>query len=163
MEIDDTRGKAIEIGSYIRYAGTGTIGKVIDFRGDNESYNENKFVHLEKPNLWYSADLVEVLDENDLDNFKKHNRREKQSDNVNDINDINNSSKDFEDISSVLDKEIIKMFQETLEKPKQYEIYMKYHPNITENSAKVSSSTNLINFLHDLKEYLLTNNPEIFQ
>jgi len=91
MEIKDARGKIIEIGSYIRYTGTGTAGKVTDFRIDE--YDDSKWVKLENPNLWYSSDLVEVIDEKDL---KIKGSRIKMEDDVDNLKDIGN---DLEDAS----------------------------------------------------------------
>ncbi len=58
----DVRGHDIEIGSFIRYSGTGTISKVVEFK---EEDNKN-WVKLEEPELWYSSDSLEVVSEEDL-------------------------------------------------------------------------------------------------
>ena len=58
----DVRGEAIEIGSFIRYSGTGTISKVVDFKDEDEK----TWVKIEEPALWYSADSLEVVSEKDL-------------------------------------------------------------------------------------------------
>ncbi|MCQ2964895.1 MAG: DUF2098 domain-containing protein [archaeon] len=58
----DVRGETIEIGSFIRYSGTGTISKVADFKDEDEK----TWVKIEEPALWYSADSLEVVSEKDL-------------------------------------------------------------------------------------------------
>ena len=92
MEIKDARGKSIEIGFHIRYTGTGTIGKVRDLRIDeDDAYS--KWVKLEKPNLWYSTDLVEVIDEKNLKTKGHHIEREEDIENLKDIgNDLGDAS-----------------------------------------------------------------------
>ena len=71
MEIKDVRGKIIEIGSYIRYTGTGTIGKVADIKIEDEK--DFAWVKIEDPLLCYSNDVVEVIDEKDVKTkFKGH-------------------------------------------------------------------------------------------
>ena len=92
MEIQDARGKAIEIGSYIRYTGTGTVGKVVDLKID-ENKDDLYWLKLENPNLWYSNDVVEVIDEKDAKN--KHYNIQKEDD----IDNLKNIENDFEDAS----------------------------------------------------------------
>lgn len=58
----DIRGCEIEVGVFIRYGATGTISKVMDFKEEN---NQN-WVKLEDPALWYRADSLEVISEKDL-------------------------------------------------------------------------------------------------
>ena len=58
----DVRGQNIEIGSFIRYSGTGTISKVVDFKDEDEK----TWVKIEEPALWYAADSLEVVSEKDL-------------------------------------------------------------------------------------------------
>jgi hypothetical protein len=70
--------------------------------------------------------------------------------------------KEFQDLSPVLDSEILETYQKNEKKPTQYEIYMKYHPEAKKSSAEVSASKNLNDFLKDIKTYLIENNPEIF-
>lgn len=89
MTIKDARGKKIEIGSYIRYTGTGTMGIVIDIKKDNEE----DWLKLEKPDLWYSSESVEVVDKKSIKNFNDKHRGET---NINSIKDLND---EFEDIS----------------------------------------------------------------
>ncbi|MCL2115753.1 MAG: DUF2098 domain-containing protein [Methanobrevibacter sp.] len=91
MTIKDARGKEIEIGSYIRYTGTGTIGKIVDIKRENEE----EWLKLEKIDLWYSADFVEVVDENSTKNSNDDPRDNTVIDNIKDLKD------DFEDIDLV--------------------------------------------------------------
>ena len=62
----DIRGYDIEVGSLIRYGATGTVSKVVDFK---EEDNQN-WVKLEGPGLWYRADSLEIISEDDLNEFE---------------------------------------------------------------------------------------------
>ena len=67
------------------------------------------------------------------------------------------------DLFSILDQEILDSFNKEGKKPKQYEIYQKYHPGIEQNSAEAEASTNLRQFLNDIKTYLkekINNSPQ---
>ena len=59
----DARDKEIALDSYVRYVDTGTIGKVIDVKTNDEGID---WVKIDKTNLWYRSKLVELLDEKDL-------------------------------------------------------------------------------------------------
>ena len=62
MSFCDIRGETIDIGAFIRYTGTGTISKVVDLKEeDNEQW-----VKLDEPALWYAADSLEVVNEKDI-------------------------------------------------------------------------------------------------
>ena len=63
MIVLDARDIKIDLGSYVRYIDTGTVGKVIDFKNEEDV----PWIKLEKTNLWYVANLVEVLDPKDLE------------------------------------------------------------------------------------------------
>ena len=89
MIIKDTRGKKIEIGSYIRYTGTGTTGKISDIKKENEE----KWIKLENLDLWYSSDFVELVDENFITSSNDDQLDKNSIDNIKDLHD------DFEDIS----------------------------------------------------------------
>jgi len=91
MSIKDARGKEIEIGSYIRYTGTGTIGKIIEIKEENE---EN-WLKLDENPLWYCSDLVEVIDKDSIITPKDHHRDESSIDDIEDLKD------DFEDLNIV--------------------------------------------------------------
>ena len=58
----DARDIEIAIGSYVRYVDTGTVGKVLDTKTENDV----DWVKLDKTSLWYRANLVELLDEKDI-------------------------------------------------------------------------------------------------
>ncbi|WP_407374474.1 DUF2098 domain-containing protein [Methanobrevibacter sp.] len=58
----DARDNEITLDSHVRYVETGTIGKVIDIKTENEI----DWVKIDKTELWYRAKLVELLDEKDL-------------------------------------------------------------------------------------------------
>ena len=58
----DARDKEISIDDYVRYVDTGTIGKVLDIKTEDEI----DWVLMAKTDLWYKSKLVEVLDEKDI-------------------------------------------------------------------------------------------------
>ena len=58
----DARDKEIALDSHVRYVDTGTIGKVLDIKTEDEI----DWVLIDKTNLWYKSKLVEVLDEKDV-------------------------------------------------------------------------------------------------
>ena len=60
--VSDARDKEISVDDYVRYVDTGTIGKVLDIKTEDEI----DWVLLDKTNLWYKSKLVEVLDEKDI-------------------------------------------------------------------------------------------------
>jgi uncharacterized membrane-anchored protein YjiN (DUF445 family) len=62
--------------------------------------------------------------------------------------------KDIRELYPILDQEIIDAFHKDEKKPKQYEIYLKYHPETDKKSAEVMASTNLKEFLKDIETYL---------
>lgn len=91
MKIRDARDKTIEIGSYIRYTGTGTTGKVVDFKSNEE---KDQWIKLEGLDLCYLNKVVEVIDEKDVKNkcFDADNKKF----NADDLKNIEN---DLEDVS----------------------------------------------------------------
>ncbi|MDR2966527.1 MAG: DUF2098 domain-containing protein [Methanobacteriaceae archaeon] len=95
MVIKDARGKKIEIGSYIRYTGTGTVGKIVDIKKENEE----KWLKLEKIDLWYVSDSVEVVDENSVKTLNEDNHDDSSENNT--IDNIKDLKDDFEDITIV--------------------------------------------------------------
>ena len=54
----DAREKEIAIDSYVRYVDTGTIGKVVEVKTSSDI----EWVRIDKTDLWYRANLVELLD-----------------------------------------------------------------------------------------------------
>jgi DNA-directed RNA polymerase specialized sigma subunit len=62
--------------------------------------------------------------------------------------------KDIRELYPILDQEIIDAFHKDEKNPKQYEIYLKYHPETDKKSAEAMASTNLKEFLKDIETYL---------
>ena len=62
------------------------------------------------------------------------------------------------DLYPILDQEILDLFHKEGKKPKQYEIYLKYHPGVDKESAEVMASTNLREFLNDIEICLKEKN-----
>lgn len=58
----DARDLEINLDAYVRYVDTGTIGKVLDLKTENGK----DWVKLDKTELWYLANHVEILDEKDI-------------------------------------------------------------------------------------------------
>ena len=58
----DARDKEIALDSHVRYVDTGTVGKVIGIK----TTDGVDWVKIDKTNLWYRSNLVELLDEKDL-------------------------------------------------------------------------------------------------
>ena len=58
----DARDKEISIDDFVRYVDTGTMGKVLDIKTEDEI----DWVLIDKTDLWYKSKLVEVLDEKDV-------------------------------------------------------------------------------------------------
>lgn len=58
----DARDLEINLDAYVRYVDTGTIGKVLDLKTENGK----DWVKLDKTELWYLANHVELLDEKDI-------------------------------------------------------------------------------------------------
>jgi len=65
---------------------------------------------------------------------------------------------DLRELYPILDQEIIGSSHKKGKKPKQHEIYRKYHPGIDKESAESMASTNLQKFLNDIKIYLKEKN-----
>ncbi|MEE0936054.1 MAG: DUF2098 domain-containing protein [Methanobrevibacter sp.] len=70
MSFCDLRGETIDLGAYIRYAGTGTVSQVVDLKEEDNK----QWVKLEEPSLWYAADTLEVIDESDINSFENDDR-----------------------------------------------------------------------------------------
>jgi len=65
---------------------------------------------------------------------------------------------EYKGLYPILDQEIIDTFHKHDKKPKQYEIYLKYHPETDKKSAEAMASTNLREFLNDIETYLKEKN-----
>ena len=68
---------------------------------------------------------------------------------------------DLNGMYPVLDPEILEAYQNTGIKPWQYEIYLKYHPDVKQTSAEVRASETLKTFLNDLYTEIKKKHPEI--
>lgn len=90
MVVLDARDQEINIDYYVRYLNTGTIGQVIEIKIEN---NDEGWVRIDKTGLWYSSDLIEVLDRKDLKITKKTDK----NNNI-DIEAIKNSNIDLKDV-----------------------------------------------------------------
>lgn len=89
----DARDLEITLDSHVRYVDTGTIGKVLDLKVENEV----GWVKLDKTELWYRANHVELLDEKDI----KKSRWGENND-VN-IEDLKEKALDFNDLELAAD------------------------------------------------------------
>ena len=58
----DARDNEISIDDYVRYVDTGTVGKVLDIKMEDEI----GWVLIDKTDLWYKSELVEILEEKDI-------------------------------------------------------------------------------------------------
>lgn len=70
----DARGLEIALDSYVRYVDTGTIGKVVDAKTQDGA----EWVKLDKTELWYRSNLVELLDEKDIKKSTLYDDRDNQ-------------------------------------------------------------------------------------
>ena len=87
----DARDIEIPVGSYVRYVDTGTIGKVLDDKSENGA----DWVKLDKTDLWYRSDLVELLDEKDI---KKSTYYDNEGDNDVDVEAMKEKISAMEDM-----------------------------------------------------------------
>ena len=69
-EAEEEAAETIDLGAYIRYAGTGTVSQVVDLKEEDNK----QWVKLEEPSLWYAADTLEVIDESDINSFENEDR-----------------------------------------------------------------------------------------
>lgn len=70
MEAVDANGKSINKDSYVIYNGTGTIGKVLEFK----TQDKNVWVKTDTNDLWYNAiylQAIEKIEEKDLKHKSK--------------------------------------------------------------------------------------------
>lgn len=89
----DARDLEITLDSHVRYVDTGTVGKVLDLKVENEV----GWVKLDKTELWYRANHVELLDEKDI----KKSRWGENNDV--DIEDLKEKALDFNDLELAAD------------------------------------------------------------
>ena len=88
----DARDLEITLDSHVRYVDTGTVGKVLDLKVENEV----GWVKLDKTELWYRANHVELLDKD----IKKSRWGEN---NDVDIEDLKEKALDFNDLELAAD------------------------------------------------------------
>ena len=84
----DARDKVITLDDHVRYVDTGTIGQAIEFKIESGI----DWVKIDKTNLWYKSNLVEVLDEKDL------KKRSYDDDDEIDIDKLKEKATDFENM-----------------------------------------------------------------
>ena len=89
----DARDLEITLDSHVRYVDTGTVGKVLDLKVENEV----GWVKLDKTELWYRANHVELLDEKDI----KKSRWGENNDV--DIEDLKEKALEFNDLELAAD------------------------------------------------------------
>lgn len=89
----DARDLEITLESHVRYVDTGTIGKVLDLKVENEV----GWVKLDKTELWYRANHVELLDEKDIKKSRWGDNNEV------DIEDLKEKALDFNDLELAAD------------------------------------------------------------
>ena len=87
----DARGLEIALDSHVRYVDTGTIGKVLDVK----TTNDVGWVKIDKTDLWYRSDLVELLDDKDI---KKSTYYDNEGDDELDIEAMKEKATAFEDM-----------------------------------------------------------------
>ena len=89
----DARDLEITLDSHVRYVDTGTVGKVLDLKVENEV----GWVKLDKTELWYRANHVELLDEKDIKKSRWGDNNEV------DIEDLKEKALDFNDLELAAD------------------------------------------------------------
>lgn len=72
MEVSDSCGKPIIKGSYVIYNGTGTIGKVVDIKTENEA----TWAKLEDTDLWYKSNYLQAIEKIEKNGLKKESRED---------------------------------------------------------------------------------------
>lgn len=89
----DARDLEITLDAHVRYVDTGTIGKVLDMKVENEK----GWVKLDKTELWYLASHVELLDDKDI-------KKSRWGENVEvDIEDLKEKVEDFDSFELAAD------------------------------------------------------------
>ena len=89
----DARDLEITLDSHVRYVDTGTVGKVLDMKTENEK----GWVKLDKTELWYLASRVELLDEKDIKKSRWGENNEV------DIEDLKEKAMEFNEFELVTD------------------------------------------------------------
>ena len=89
----DARDLEITLDSHVRYVDTGTVGKVLDLKVENEV----GWVKLDKTELWYRANHVELLDDKDIKKSRWGDNNEV------DIEDLKEKALEFNDLELATD------------------------------------------------------------
>ena len=87
----DARDIEIPVGSYVRYVDTGTIGQVLDAKIQDGL----GWVLLDKTELWYRSNLVELLDKKDI---RKSDFYDRENDDEVDVDELKEKAMKFEDM-----------------------------------------------------------------
>lgn len=87
----DARDIEIPVESYVRYGDTGTIGKVLDVKIQDGV----GWVLIDKTELWYRSNLVELLDKKDI---KKSDFYDRENDDEVDVDELKEKAMKFEDM-----------------------------------------------------------------
>jgi len=97
----DHRGKPIDVGSFVRYSGTGVAGKVLDvveyedlkdFEPNSKmvlNNQDNFWVKVDKTDLWYLSNSLEIISESDV--------KKSRFDDLNLDKDVEETVKDIKD------------------------------------------------------------------
>ena len=93
----DARGLEIALDSYVRYVDTGTIGKVLDVK----TQGGIGWVKLDKTELWYRSNLVELLDDKDIKKSTLYDDRDNQDLDIEAMKEKANALEDMQMDSSV--------------------------------------------------------------
>ena len=93
----DARGLEIALDSYVRYVDTGTIGKVVDVK----TQDGMEWVKLDKTDLWYRSNLVELLDDKDIKKSTLYDDRDNQDLDIEAMKEKANALEDMQMDSSV--------------------------------------------------------------
>lgn len=91
MESLDAMGKTIEIGSAVRYTGTGTSGIVKDIQKKDGKF----WIKLEDKDLLYLADTLEIVNNIVFDEKIHKNNNKDALDEVKDIENIKDNLENF--------------------------------------------------------------------
>ena len=91
------RGLGIALDSYVRYVDTGTIGKVLDVK----TQDGIGWVKLDKTELWYRSNLVELLDDKDIKKSTFYDDRDNQDLDIEAMKEKANALEDMQMDSSV--------------------------------------------------------------
>ncbi len=72
MEVSDSCGKPIMKGSYVMYNGTGTIGKVVDIK----TQEDGTWAKMEDTDLWYKSDYLQSIDKIEKTGLKRESKED---------------------------------------------------------------------------------------